>query len=117
MKYGIVGSRNFSDLGLVRRFVAKLKDDDVVVSGGARGVDATAAKAARSRGIKVVEYIPDWDKLGKSAGYIRNQKIVDDSEVLVAFWDGNSKGTQHSILLARRAGKKVFIVNEDGSVN
>jgi len=115
MRYGIVGSRNFGNLELVRRFVSRLQDDDIVVSGGARGVDATAARFARARGLKVEEYIPDWEKLGKAAGYIRNKDIVNNSDILVAFWNGTSKGTEHSILIARKAKKKVFIVNEDGS--
>lgn len=116
MKYGVVGSRDFDNLKLVRDFVSRLNEDDVVVSGGARGVDKTAARAARSRGLHVIEHIPDWEKLGKSAGYVRNKDIVNDCDVLVAFWDGRSRGTMHSILLARKAKKKVFIVDEEGTV-
>ncbi len=42
-------------------------------------------------------FIAEWDKYGKSAGYIRNRLIVQESDMIVAFWDGKSKGTKHSI--------------------
>jgi len=110
MRVAIVGSRGYSDLNAVIEYVNTLPAGTVVISGGARGVDLTAENAARSRGLEVVVHYADWDTLGRSAGHIRNQKIVDDCDKLVAFWDGVSPGTKGTISLASKAGKldKVF---------
>ncbi len=105
----IVGSREYPDLDGVRCFVQGLSPNAVVVSGGARGVDRCAAHAARARGLEVIEYLADWDRLGRRAGFVRNETIVKRCDSLVAFWDGASSGTRHSIALARRAGRPVEI--------
>jgi predicted Rossmann-fold nucleotide-binding protein len=115
MKVGIVGSREYKRLQKVRDLVNSLAPDDVVVSGGARGVDTIAALAARARGLRVVEFLVDTVGLpedpderrrefGKRA-YARNRKIVDFSDIIVAYWDGISNGTQNSMSLAEAAGK------------
>lgn len=100
MKIAIVGSRDYPDLGEVQQFVDSLISSDVIVSGGAKGVDKTAAFAARERGMQVIEYLPDWKTHGKQAGFLRNLEIVLQAEHLVAFHFRNSRGTQHSIKLA-----------------
>jgi predicted Rossmann fold nucleotide-binding protein DprA/Smf involved in DNA uptake len=105
----IVGSRAFSDLESVRRFVQTLPVGTVIVSGGARGVDRCAATAARDHGLRVVEYLAQWDRWGRRAGFIRNQQIVQRCDRLVAFWDGSSSGTRHSIELARQLGRPVIV--------
>jgi len=58
----------------------------------------------------MVVHLADWEAFGKAAGQIRNQKVVDDCEKLVAFWDGVSPGTKGAISMASKAGKleKVF---------
>lgn len=58
-------ARDFADLGRVRRFIASLPADVVVLSGGARGVDRSAADAARARGLDCLEYFADWDRDGR----------------------------------------------------
>ena len=73
---GIIGSRDMPRLDAVEKFVAKLQPGTTVVSGGARGVDRTAAGAARRRGLPVVELFADWDRYGKGAGHIRNEEIA-----------------------------------------
>lgn len=110
MRVAIVGSRGYSDLNAVIEYVAELPTDTVVITGGARGVDLTAETAARKRGLEVVVHLADWENLGKAAGPIRNQKVVDDCDKLTAFWDGTSPGTKGVISLASKAGKleKVF---------
>lgn len=110
MKVAIVGSRDYADLERVRAYVKALPADTVVISGGARGVDRVAAETARLRGLQVVEYLADWNKYGKSAGYIRNADIINAADIVFAFWDGVSKGTKHSIDLAQKAGKLAEIV-------
>jgi hypothetical protein len=112
LRIAIVGSREYSDLEQVRLFVDLLPTATVVVSGGARGVDRTAADHARKRGLETEEHFADWNTHGKRAGYIRNQKLVDLSDHVVAFWDLQSKGTKHTIDLAEKAGKllKVYTV-------
>lgn len=112
MRIAIVGSRDFSRLDKIGDFVRDLPRDTVIVSGGARGVDTAAAAAARARGLEVVVYLPDWKKFGQSAGFLRNETIVQDSDEIVAFWNGRSNGTRHSIGLARRNGKRVRIFDE-----
>ena len=55
--------------------------------------------------IKVIKYCglgPDWDKYGKSAGYIRNTEMAEAGDILVAFWDGKSKGTEHMINIMKK---------------
>jgi len=54
--------------------------------------------------------LPDWNKFGKATGFIRNQQIVDACDVVLAFWYGKSKGTEHTISLAKKAKKTTFIV-------
>lgn len=105
----IVGSRDFPDLDRVRRFVETLPSNTTIVSGGARGVDRCAATAARARGLRVIEFLAEWRRLGRSAGFIRNEKIVQRCDRMVAFWDGSSSGTRHSISLARQHGRPVVI--------
>lgn len=76
----VVGSRDFPKLQKVRDLVAKLRDDTILYSGGADGVDTAAEEAARARGLDV-KIFPvlkkDWEKFGRSAGPRRNRKIVD----------------------------------------
>jgi predicted Rossmann fold nucleotide-binding protein DprA/Smf involved in DNA uptake len=94
----------------VSEYVALLPANSVVVSGNARGVDRTAEEAARERGLKVISLPAQWDKYGKSAGFRRNADIVKLADRVIAFWDGVSKGTLHTINLAKAQGKPVEIV-------
>jgi len=103
VKVAIVGSRNFRSKGNVADFVGSLPGDAVIVSGGARGVDSWAVESAGSRLVEV--YPAEWEKWGRSAGFRRNQTIVDASDEVYAFWDGLSKGTLDSIQRAAKAGK------------
>jgi hypothetical protein len=66
---------------------------------------------ARQHSANYLEFQPDWEKLGKSAGFARNADIVKNSDYVVAFWDGQSKGTRHSLELAQKAGKPYFAYN------
>lgn len=110
MKIGIVGSRDYRNLENVDTLVNSIKHLEIeIVSGGARGVDRQAALVANKNSIPLTEYLPDWS-LGKNAGLIRNNSIVSDSDFLIAFWDGNSTGTQHSVTLAKKKGIAGYII-------
>jgi hypothetical protein len=113
--HAIVGSRDYPDLEAVRRYVATLPEGCVVVSGGARGVDRVAAHEARQRGLRVVEYLADWDRFGRRAGFLRNEQIVAAADTVIAFWDGESRGTKHTIDLARRHHKPCHVILPGGS--
>lgn len=109
LKVAVVGSRNYPNLREVEEFVNSLPDGTVVISGGARGVDQTAERAARRRGLQVEIYKPDWKKYGRGAGPIRNTEIVGAADTVVAFWDGKSAGTKDTITKARKTRKRVII--------
>lgn len=109
MKIAIVGSRKYQDLEKVIDYVKNLPEGTVIVSGGASGVDTVAENAARARGLGVISIKPDWKTYGKAAGPIRNQEIVNQSDKLIAFWDGESRGTQSSIRFAQKKGIEVEI--------
>lgn len=109
----IVGSRAWPYPQAVIDYVAKLPANTVVVSGGAKGVDTWAEQAARQRGLDVKVFPADWNTYGKSAGFRRNADIVNACDELTSFWDGVSRGTAHSVELARKAGKPVTVITPD----
>lgn len=115
MKIGIVGSREFPQLKLVEWFVRDLPKGVTVLSGGARGVDTAAAETARKCGLTVEEYLPDLtgckERLDFTKRYYeRNQKIVDQSDMVVAFTEKDNGGTWSSIKMAVKANKPVKII-------
>ena len=81
-----------------------------IVSGLAKGPDSFGKEWAEINGIPVKEFPADWDKYGKSAGYIRNAEMLKTATHLLAFWDGSSKGTKNMIDIAIKAGLDVTVI-------
>jgi len=116
LRLAIIGSRDFDNYPLLKKiidkFIQRHSDKDIVlVSGGARGADSLARRYAQENSLRIDEYFADWDKFGKSAGYKRNHTIWENSDMGIAFWDGESKGTQHSFSLSASMGKRLYIFN------
>lgn len=111
MKLAVVGSRDYPNLSQVRRYVMAQPPGTVIVSGGARGVDREAEIAAYLMGFGVVILPANWKKHGNRAGFVRNFDIVREADAVVAFWDGRSNGTAHTITVARAENKlrEVFV--------
>ena len=82
----------------------------VIISGTARGPDQLGERWAENRGFTVLRMPADWNKHGKKAGYIRNQKMVTASDAVVVFWDGESRGTRHTINLAKDMDKPLYLI-------
>lgn len=116
MRLAVVGGRTFSDRTLCEfvldEFCSVSETPVVIISGGAKGADNEAARYAFNNGLELIGHHADWS-IGKQAGYLRNITIVDDCDELVAFWDGKSKGTLHSINLAKKQGKTVTVIRYD----
>lgn len=114
MNLGIVGSRNFGYWKLMEQYVLRyiLDGCTTIVTGDARGADTIAVRLAQYHGLDVIVHKADWDLHGKRAGPIRNQKIVDDSDALLAFPSKNGRGTQITIDMANRKGLPVYVVDD-----
>jgi len=114
MKLAIIGSRTFNNYGLLSEIIglhfANKLGELVIISGGAKGADKLAKDFAQAYDIKYEEFPADWNGYGKQAGFIRNQQIVDACDIVLAFWDGKSRGTKDTIDKARRAKKPTFII-------
>lgn len=113
----IAGGREFNDYDLLKKQcdlilkdVAR-RDTIVVVSGGARGADKLGEKYANEKGYTIEQYIPDWNgPLGKGAGFARNKQMVDVANGVIVFWDQASKGTGHTVELAKAKNIPLRIV-------
>jgi len=86
-------------------------DIEQVVSGTARGADRVGEQFAERFGIELKRFPADWKRWGKSAGAIRNAEMAEYADALIAFWDGESKGTQHMIKVATKKGLEVSVIN------
>ena len=110
MRVAIVGSRHFSAPARVADYVMSLPRGATVITGSASGVDAAATKAARDRGVPVQVMPASFEELADPAkSAARNQRLVDACDVLVAFWDGSSKGTRATVERALDTGKEVHV--------
>ena len=114
MKVAVIGSRGFNDYELVKKTLSKIQIT-LLISGGALGADTLGEKYAKDNGIETKIFKPDWEKHGKAAGMLRNTDIINEAELVVAFWDGSSKGTLDSINKAKTLNKKLIIKNYENS--
>jgi predicted Rossmann fold nucleotide-binding protein DprA/Smf involved in DNA uptake len=110
LRYAIIGSRHFAAPARVTEYVKSLPKGSSVVTGSASGVDAAVTKAARELGVPVQVLPASFDELADPAkAHARNQRLVDACDVLVAFWDGASKGTRETVDRALDSGKEVHV--------
>lgn len=121
----IAGGRDFDDFSLMQQTLFNLFDKyrwraktDVItiISGCAKGADTLGIRYANMHHYRVKKFPADWDTYGKRAGFIRNKQMADFAAderhcgVLVAFWDGESRGTKNMIDTATQAGLEVHII-------
>jgi len=106
----VIGSRNFTDYKLLESTLESLPEITQIVSGGAKGADSLAKTYAEQHQLPLVIFKPDWKQYGKGAGIVRNRQIIDAAQMVVAFWDGVSKGTASSLALAKAKGIPVHII-------
>ena len=113
MKLMVTGSRKITDKSYIFKClnsVFKLKKFNLLIHGGARGVDSIAEQWAKKKGIDILRFIPNWNSYGISAAVKRNSTMADVCDFGVAIWDGESKGTIDAMqkLKSRRKLFKVF---------
>jgi len=112
MKLAIIGSRTFTDYQLLKEKLDLHKSKiTMVVSGGARGADSLGERWARDNKIPTCIFLPDWNKFGKRVGFIRNEDIIKNCDICIAFWDGISSGTKHSISLCEKYKVPYVVIN------
>jgi hypothetical protein len=116
MNIAVVGSRNFTNYDLLKQKLDSIINDRkfdniTIISGGASGADTLAEKYAKENNYGLIVKNAEWNKYGKSAGYKRNVEIVNLSNLVVAFWDGKSRGTNNTINIAKGKGIEVIIHN------
>lgn len=107
MKLAIIGSRKITDIE-IKKYVSNEVDE--IVSGGARGIDTLAREFAEQNSVKLTEFLPQYERYGRAAPIKRNEEIAQYADEALAFWDGKSKGTQHTIRFFEKLGKKVTII-------
>jgi hypothetical protein len=136
MRVAVIGSRSFNDYNSMYFTLNKIHIEQAppdrfgaiteIISGGAKGADKLAERAAKALGIKLTIFEAKWDdmtepckkkinKFGKEynalAGFNRNSLIIENADLIIAFWDGESSGTKDSIDKAKKLKKKVMIIN------
>lgn len=107
MKIAIVGSRDLKDVALDQYISEDAKE---IVSGGAAGVDFCAAQFAKRKGLKLTEFLPQYERYGRAAPIIRNKEIVDYADRIIVFWNGASKGTLSVIQYAKKLQKPLVVI-------
>lgn len=89
----------------------------IIVHGGcSTGGDKLADIYAKEKGYKIKVFPANWSKYGKRAGYIRNEEMHKyissfENRGVLAWWDGQSKGTQHSFELSKKYNNRIRVYN------
>lgn len=131
MKVLVCGSRRFSNDALARKWIEAymrqlVPKGSTVIHGGASGADTMAAEASLELGLVrrlqvggpvpedgwiAVAFLPDWKKYGKRAGFVRNDEMLDQKpDLVIAFWNGKSKGTKYTIDKAQGRGIETKVI-------
>jgi hypothetical protein len=115
MKVVVAGSRSFKDYNLLCQMCDEMlnvhtETEIEIVSGTAKGADTLGERYAAERGFLLTRFPAQWEMYGRSAGYKRNAEMAVYADSLIAFWDGESKGTKHMIDLAKQHKLQLKVV-------
>ena len=106
MKMLVCGGREFSNYTELQRILDglhSLEPVDMLIHGGALGADRLAARWAFSRKVVAVAFPADWEKHGKAAGPMRNQRMLEEKPDMVVAFPGG-RGTADMVRRAKKAG-------------
>lgn len=106
MKVAVIGSRGLAIDNLEKYLPPETTE---IISGGAKGIDACAKEYAIVHNIKLTEFLPEYEKYGKSAPLKRNITIIENADIVLAFWDGISNGTRFVIEKCRELNKELKV--------
>ena len=113
MRVIIAGGRDFNDYEQLKtkcNHILQNQTDIEILCGCANGADKLGEKFALESYYKIKYFPADWNNKGKSAGYQRNIQMAEYADALIAFWNGNSRGTKHMIDRTNKNGLKVRII-------
>jgi len=123
MKVLVCGSRSWRDYERIAYYLSGFPRGTEFIHGDASaGADALAKRAAREQGYKQTPFPARWQRedgtFDKGAGFARNlEMLYEQPDLVVAFWDGSSHGTKHTITEARKRGIPVEVVSPIGDVD
>ena len=107
MKLLIAGSRGITDFDISPYIPA---DTELIISGGANGVDTLAEMYADKKRISILIMRPQYNLYRRAAPLKRNDRMVELCDKVLIFWDGVSKGTKHTIDYANKIGKPIDVI-------
>ena len=104
----ICGSRSINQLN-ISRYIKNIGKIQKIVTGGCRGVDTIADSWAKANNLETIVYKPNYKVYGKRAPLVRDEEMVEFADVVIAFYDGKSKGTLYTVNYAKKIGRKVIV--------
>lgn len=113
MKVLVFGGREYANRKRIAAILAPLKPTQVI-HGRCRGADKLAGEWAETNGVPVKEFPADWGKFGPAAGPIRNKQMLDEGQPDMCVGFPGGKGTLNMATLARAAGIRVVMVDDNG---
>jgi hypothetical protein len=112
----IAGGRDFDDYVLLYEKCVDVLGplwragiDTTIVSGAAKGADKLGELFAREMDLVLISEPANWEEHGKAAGPIRNLAMAQIADTLIAFWDGESRGTKNMIETALKKGLEIHV--------
>ncbi len=114
----VCGGTEFRDrercFGVLDRLLAG-RGEVEIVSGHARGADLLGEEYAKLHGLALRVFPAEWARYGKAAGPIRNGQMIEyargEQPLVIAFWDGQSRGTANTLARAREAGIETHVIS------
>ena len=107
MKLLIAGSRSITSFDLSPYIPDEV---DLIITGGAKGIDTLAEAYARERGTPTLTVKPRYEKYGRAAPILRDEEMVDMADAVLVIWDGTSRGSKHTADYAHKKGKPLTVV-------
>jgi hypothetical protein len=120
MRVLICGARAWYDMDRMNIALTRLFEElqpSECITGGARGADQLAnAWVAENYPLVRREVMnADWNRYGKSAGFRRNEAMLDTNpDVVIAFIEGEARGTMHTVRTAQDRKIKTILIMREG---